>query len=798
MMNSVPSSDSGTPSSKPRSQGSSGDYPARSTGTDTTNGWGVSRWWVVALILGLVVAAAHGRAVRDAWLLDDVRLVRGAPSIVAGASGITDLMARPTPAGVFEPATYRPLAMTSLALNRAVNRDVPVDSKGTWIYVINLVLYTLCGLVLALLLYRVLRFRQPVYEHAGRHVAIAVVSAIVFLAHPLIAEPLSRAVGRADVLAALFVLLSLFLWQRVRSGEIAWLPVLALSWFAALLSHEAVLLLPVAVLLLDPWLAPRAAKGPWLEAMVYLLPTILYFLMGGMVPRTLPGIAEAPWIDHLLVGVDGWWTNVLSWWVPSRVPVDASHALPIASHPVYSYGAIACGAAIALIALLGLTLSRSSKVAARIRFALGVAVWGVAVACCMPTGAAHGPRFAMLGLLPLAAVVAGLLAACAGSARRPWVVVVPVALVVASLVWLSRNQHAAFANDASTMTYVLEEDPLETGAIARLVRHHRLAANETRNAMSELSIVARPSRDTRKNPLMPFEEGYARQQLETELRHHVTQARAWAKHLERVPEANELPDMVRERGLLMLERSRTAEALQLLKRAATLDPLLKQSKGRIQAAVGTPRARLTAEMLRGIGRCHVALGQGKDAIEPYSFAVELDPTSVRGLLEAGAALVKHGAVQKGLDAFEQARRSAKTPAERGRIQERIRLQRTSARVAARVELNLGTRAVDKGDQKDALLHFKRAIEIDPTYPKALLEAGWITGHWFGKYQEAHALLDRAESLLVKDGSPTAMKQLDSVRERRALLIDQKREEDAEERREIERESRNASDSDKNK
>ena len=748
----------------------------------------LSVWLLFGLLCGAVVALAHGRAVREAWLLDDLRLVRDSGPVARGLEGMPDLLARSTPAGVIEPESYRPLAMASIAAQAIVRNDVPEDSEGIWVYLLNLVLHALSGLALAILLYRACAGFTASPARPGRTVAFAAAGALVFLAHPLMCDALARAVGRADVLATFFVLVSLLLWQRIRRGASAWIPVLSLVWFVALLCKEVVVLLPLPLLVLDPWIAPAPTKGkPWLLAFAFLPPTALYFLMGGFLPRSLPGIAQAPLADHILVGLEGWLANVFSWWSPSRIPVDTSHALPLAGPPTFTPWGLSMAAAMALAAILCFVVPSETRRRAWLRAALGILLWGAAVAWCTPTGAAFEPRFAMIGLLPMSVLFAGVLWS---TARKTHLAlgVIPLLAFAGSLVWLSHRQYDAYESEARVLQHTLRDTPLESGVILRLMRHHRLAALDARRAMGELPVVPVPTRDPQRAPLQPFEEGYRHQQVRAELDAHLQNAHELSAHLERVPEARELPDFLRERGLLLLARSRAAEAFRLLKRAAALDPLLRRSKEQIEASVGSQQAQRTAEMLRGIGRCHVALGQGKESVEPYSFAARLDPNSVHGLLEAGTALTKYGALEKGIAALKQAQHVAKTRDEQRAIADRIRSGRQSARIAARVELRAGTRALDRGEHQEALTHFQRALQLDPTYPQAMLETGWLTGHWFGRYDEAHAYLDRAEAALQNDTSPNAASLVDKVRVRRSLLIDQKRGEDAEEEREIERES----------
>ena len=219
----------------------------------------------------LLAVLCYLNTVPNDFTYDDRPLVLDNPRIHT----LTDLRAlwlsdwwRPG-ADVTEPNTYRdrlyrPLTLFTFALDFAVH-----GLRTPWYHVTNIALHALvCGLVW--------RVARRLLDDA----ALASIAALLFAVHPIHAEAVASIVGRAEVLAALFLLLGI-LALRPAAGAPGWPRAVAagLAFLAALLSKETAICYPaIAVLVL--WTAPAGPRGTWrrwlMLAVCLLVPLLIY------------------------------------------------------------------------------------------------------------------------------------------------------------------------------------------------------------------------------------------------------------------------------------------------------------------------------------------------------------------------------------------------------------------------------------------------------------------------------------------------------------------------------------------
>ncbi|MGE0481954.1 MAG: hypothetical protein AB7Q17_15945, partial [Phycisphaerae bacterium] len=160
---------------------------------------------------------------------------------------------------------YRPLTLFTFALQYALHGLAPAG-----FHAVNVALHALCAALVVAFVRRLLDDR-----------VVAAVSGALFAVHPVHCEAVANIVGRAEVLAALFLLLGLVILLP-RTGPPGWGRCLAaaLMFFGALLAKEtAVSYWPIALLAMHgagrlPW---RGAAGRWMwTASVLLLPLAAY------------------------------------------------------------------------------------------------------------------------------------------------------------------------------------------------------------------------------------------------------------------------------------------------------------------------------------------------------------------------------------------------------------------------------------------------------------------------------------------------------------------------------------------
>jgi tetratricopeptide (TPR) repeat protein len=211
----------------------------------TVTGWGSRRERLLlaggAAALALLVyfnSLWNGFAYDDVWLIETYELVQG-------LGRLPELLAAdywPTRIGS---GLYRPLTLLSFAVDWTV-----WGGRAFGFHLTNVILHAAVTALVALFLLRLF----PLWAAAA--------GAAVFAVHPVHTEAVANIVGRAELLAALFVVAGCLVYVgaarrgRITAGVVALLGAL---YALALLSKEVGVVLPALLLLTD--LAPARRKG---------------------------------------------------------------------------------------------------------------------------------------------------------------------------------------------------------------------------------------------------------------------------------------------------------------------------------------------------------------------------------------------------------------------------------------------------------------------------------------------------------------------------------------------------------
>ena len=196
-----------------------------------------SRFSILAIALIAVVGvAAYANGLRTPFVWDDD------PAIVSNKTirsvlPLTESMSPPLETAV----AGRPIANLSLALTYAM-----VDLDETGYHAWNLA--TL--IVSALLLFAIVRLTMSNLGHSRRADAIALVSAVVWVVHPLLSETVEYTTQRTESMMGLFFLLTLYAAIRGRESG-GWLVVSVVACAAGMATKESMAVAPLAVLLYD-------------------------------------------------------------------------------------------------------------------------------------------------------------------------------------------------------------------------------------------------------------------------------------------------------------------------------------------------------------------------------------------------------------------------------------------------------------------------------------------------------------------------------------------------------------------
>jgi protein O-mannosyl-transferase len=234
------------------------------------------------LYLGLLVAAVvlvYGNALPNGFAMDDGLYISGNPQVTAA-----------TLRGLFRPNQYskvlRPLTFASFALNWFVGRG-----QALGFHLVNLLLHAGVTCLVYLLL-------QKLLPSLPRGQVVAFAGALVFAVHPIHTEAVTSAVGRAELLAAGFLLAA---WLLHLEGHE--LPAM-MCFAAALLSKEsAVVFLPLV--LVGDYTKNKVksySRYAWIALVTTAYMIVLWKLQGGRL-----GTGAVSKMDNPLAGIPVEW-----------------------------------------------------------------------------------------------------------------------------------------------------------------------------------------------------------------------------------------------------------------------------------------------------------------------------------------------------------------------------------------------------------------------------------------------------------------------------------------------------------
>ena len=183
--------------------------------------WYKHTWWLIPMIAILIYIPSFNAD----FTLDDVLIVED-NTFVKSLDQIPAIWTSHYWAGkvdATDTGLYRPLTLTTYNLQYALTGESPAA-----FHILNILLHALvCLMVMTMASLLFLDFR------------LVIISGLLFAIHPIHTEAVAGIVGRAEILAALFILTSMVCYHQWRQkGEIKWLVLMLVSTLAAITSKE--------------------------------------------------------------------------------------------------------------------------------------------------------------------------------------------------------------------------------------------------------------------------------------------------------------------------------------------------------------------------------------------------------------------------------------------------------------------------------------------------------------------------------------------------------------------------------
>src|SRR5688572_8685339 len=171
-------------------------------GETATSGTNRRRSLPACALIAVAIAIAYANAHQGPFVLDDVAAIVENPTIRDFAQAYNP----PSDRGL--PVTGRPIVNLSLAINY---RFGGLDPRGY--HLVNVALHALAALTLFGLVRRTLEM-QASQAVARRARLVALLAALTWSVHPLATAAVTYIVQRAEILASLFYLLTLYAFLR--------------------------------------------------------------------------------------------------------------------------------------------------------------------------------------------------------------------------------------------------------------------------------------------------------------------------------------------------------------------------------------------------------------------------------------------------------------------------------------------------------------------------------------------------------------------------------------------------------
>ncbi|HEX7118971.1 MAG TPA: tetratricopeptide repeat protein [Longimicrobiales bacterium] len=317
---------------------------------------------VPALGIAIVAVAVYANSLGNGFAYDDVSIVVNNDR-VHSLDRMPEALSTPYWPGEIgrELGAWRPLTIASFALDWALWQGDPLG-----FHAVNVALHAIASVLVLLILLELL---PPIGAAAG---------ALVFAVHPVHVEAVANVVGRAELLAAVFVLSACLLHLEGRPHGSWRIGIMAGLYAAAALAKETGIVLPALLLLLDFARGAVGRAGGWgaymrhHAALFAVLGTVALGVLAarlpvlGSVAATHPPLGAAE-----LQSLGRFWTVVSVWPHYLRLivwPLDLSadytpEVIPISSGPtpLFLLGLLTAGLAAAgtLAAWRGRPLSTS-------------------------------------------------------------------------------------------------------------------------------------------------------------------------------------------------------------------------------------------------------------------------------------------------------------------------------------------------------------------------------------------------------------------------------------------------------
>ncbi|MFH1046470.1 MAG: tetratricopeptide repeat protein [Candidatus Omnitrophota bacterium] len=563
--------------------------------------------FLACLVIIVVGLAGYANVLGGGFVLDDRYLIKENPRI-AQAQSYGELFTQEVASSPQRPYYfYRPLTMLSYAWDYAWWH---LDARGY--HLTNVLLHILAALALFWCIQ--LLFGDRI---------LALLSAVLFTAHPIQTECVAYISGRASPLALLLMLLSFGLYLRYYQKPQAYARYVAMlvCYAAALLAHEISLVLPLVLFFYHytfKKIIRLTALAPFsVLALGYCLVRVIFF------PQLFPHLAAT---TTLLQRVPGFLAAVKSYgrllFLPSPLHIEYGNI---------GFGftdeIVATGMAISGVAALLLYALRKKRQESALFFALGwFVLWLLPVSNLYPLGAYMAERWLYIPVIGFCLTLALALRTLLRRRRIRLFVIALQACLLAFYLHLTIRQNSFWQDPIAFYTRTLKFVPNDAGLYNELA----LAYCDAQRYKEALPLF-RTALEL--NP--QFAEVYYNLGNVYRLAEEFEQAAAlYSKSLHIDPYYDQAHNNL---GVTYYAMGKNREALLSFGNALALNPRF-------------------APGYFNLGNVYRSLENNEGAIAAYKKAVELDPQNAAAFFNLGNIYQEQGANTQAQEAYKNALR----------------------------------------------------------------------------------------------------------------------------------------------
>jgi protein O-mannosyl-transferase len=245
----------------------------------------------IALLLALFGFLLYANTLGHAYVMDDILAISSNGNVQKGFAGILDIFTQPYREQCFGGCLYRPLTLTTFAIEWAMSPNHPFIG-----HLMNVLWYAATGT----LLFTTLRKLMP-----DRNTLFPMMACLLFIVHPIHTEVVANIKSRDEILSLFFIVLAIHQFTSWYKKQ-QWKSILfaALAFLAALLSKEGAITAMVVFPLLGWIFFKKSFLSSLKLAWWVLVPVGLFFLLRG---SALSGFTAPPthMFDNPLVNAHG-------------------------------------------------------------------------------------------------------------------------------------------------------------------------------------------------------------------------------------------------------------------------------------------------------------------------------------------------------------------------------------------------------------------------------------------------------------------------------------------------------------